>query len=124
MGARLALHLHIPEIGINCIADCCLGRNLWLRLGTGYEAVADGAQFDGLAAGLVDSLVSGNGSAIAAPSPATDTPLDVVGAFGMDFNLAVDAARSLSRPLASGTTGAKRHPSAVLIFLMRFTRSA
>ena len=43
-----------------------LGRNLRLRLGSGNEAVADGAQLDGLAAGLVDGLVSGDGSAIAA----------------------------------------------------------
>jgi hypothetical protein len=43
MGARLALHLHIPEIGVDCIADCRLGRNLRLRLGPGNEAVADGA---------------------------------------------------------------------------------
>ena len=91
MGARLALHLHIPEIGVDGIADCGLGRNLRLRFGSGNQAVADGAQLDGLAAGLVDGLVFGDGGAIAATAPAADAPLDVVGAFGVDFELAVDA---------------------------------
>ena len=63
MGARLALHLHIPEIGIDGIADCRLGRNLRLRLRTGNEAIADGAQLDSLAAGLIDGFVSGDGCA-------------------------------------------------------------
>lgn len=43
MGARLALHLHIPEIGVDGIADCRLGRNLRLRFGSGNQAVADSA---------------------------------------------------------------------------------
>ena len=107
MGARLALHLHIPEIGVDCIADCRLGRNLRLRLGAGDEAVTDCTQLDGLAAGLVNSLVSGNGSAIAAPSPATDAPLDVVRAFGMDFGLAVDANAVLEPSVGFRNDGGK-----------------
>jgi hypothetical protein len=107
MGARLALHLHIPEIGVDGIPDCRLGRNLRLRLGTSNEAVTNGAQLDGLAAGLVDGLVSRDSGAIAAPVSTADPPLDVVRAFGMDFGLAVDANAVLEPSVGFRNNGGK-----------------
>ncbi len=104
VGARLALHPHVAQIGVDGIADLGLGRDFGFRLGGSNETVANGAKFDRLTAGLVYRVLAGDRCAASLPALA---PLDVVGAFDMDFDLAVDADFVFQTTVRFGNDGRK-----------------
>jgi hypothetical protein len=121
VGARLALHLHVAKVGVDGVTDLHLGGDIRFGFRRGNEAVTNGAQLDGLAARLGDCILAGDGDA--GPFPALAS-LNVIGAFSVNFDLAVDAHFVLEPAIDFRNDGAKRQPLAVLIFLMRLTRSA
>ena len=87
IGTRLALHPHVAKIGIDGIADLRLRHSLGFGLGGSDQAVADGAKLDCLAAGFIDRVFAFDRDAA---TLAAFPPVDIVGAFGVNLNLAVD----------------------------------
>jgi hypothetical protein len=88
IGTLLALHSHVAQIVVDGLADGGLGRDLGLGFRSGDETFADGVYLNRLAAGLGDCVLAGDRDAAA---PAAFAPLDLVRAFGVDFDLAIDA---------------------------------
>jgi hypothetical protein len=94
-----AMNSNEAEIVINGLADGGLRRCFRHRLGSGNQAVTDGAELDGFTAGLGDSIVAGDRDAAAL---ATFTPLDEVRAFAACLYLAVDANPVLESAISFG----------------------
>jgi hypothetical protein len=92
------------EIVVDGLADGCFERSLRLWFGSGNESVPYRPKLRSLAAGFVHRILSGNRDAAALAALA---PLDVVRAFGVGLDLAVDADLVFQSAVGFGNGGRK-----------------
>lgn len=105
VGALLALHLHIAQIVFDCIFDRGFVRGHRRRFRGGNQPCSNGTPFDGLVAGTLDGVLPRCRLAATATG---FPPLDEVRAFGMNFDLAVDAHLILEPSVGFRDDGGKR----------------